>query len=148
MNRHEDHDLDRVTCSAALTAFIAEARDLRMAAMADPESRQRRLMLREWQVARLARTHADLLGSERYGQAATFFLTDLYSAKDCGERDAELERILPLMTSMLPVSGLRTLLLAIELMSWGTLLTSTRSTSAATINTAVSFSSIPAAMRE
>ncbi|HEX9194993.1 MAG TPA: hypothetical protein VF854_03155 [Azonexus sp.] len=114
MKLHEDHDLDRVTCSAALTAFIAEARDLRMAAMADPVSRQRRLVLREWQVARLARTHADLLGSERYGQAATFFLTDLYSAKDCGERDAELERILPLMTSMLPVSGLRTLLLAIE----------------------------------
>jgi hypothetical protein len=114
MNRHENSDLDRATCSAALTAFIAEARDLRMAAMADPSSRRRRLVLREWQVARLARTHADLLASERYGQAATFFLSDLYSAKDCGERDAELERILPLMTSMLPVSGLRALLLAIE----------------------------------
>jgi hypothetical protein len=114
MNRHEHSDLDRATCSAALTAFIAEARDLRMAAMADPSRRRRRLVLREWQVARLARTHADLLGSERYGEAATFFLSDLYSAKDCGERDAELERILPLMTSMLPVSGLRALLLAIE----------------------------------
>ena len=114
MNSCEHPDLDRATCSAALTAFIAEARDLRMAAMADPSSRRRRLVLREWQVARLARTHADLLGSERYGEAATFFLSDLYSAKDCGERDAELERILPLMTSMLPVSGLRALLLAIE----------------------------------
>ena len=114
MNSCEQPDLDRATCSAALAAFIAEARDLRRAATADPVRGRRRLVLREWQVARLARTHADLLGSERYGAAATFFLSDLYSPKDCGERDAELERILPLMTSMLPVSGLRALLLAIE----------------------------------
>ncbi|MGV0949781.1 MAG: FFLEELY motif protein [Azonexus sp.] len=114
MTNHELPDLDRATCSAALAAFIAEARDLRLAAMADPVLARRRTSLREWQVARLARTHADLLASELYGQAATFFLSDLYSAKDCGERDAELERILPLITSMLPVSGLRALLLAIE----------------------------------
>ena len=114
MDSHPHPDLDRATCSAALAAFIAEARGLRMTAVADPVRSRRRLVLREWQVARLAQTHADLLGSERYGQAATFFLTDLYSAKDCGERDAELERILPLMTGMLPVTGLRALLLAIE----------------------------------
>jgi len=114
MNSCEHPDLDRATCSAALAAFIAEARDLRKAATADPVRGRRRLVLRAWQVARLARTHADLLGSERYGEAATFFLADIYNPKDCGERDAELERILPLMTSMLPVSGLRALLLAIE----------------------------------
>ena len=66
------------------------------------------------QAARLAQTHADLLGSPRYARAATFFLSDLYGEKDFSERDAEVERILPLMTSMLPVSGLRTLLLAVE----------------------------------
>lgn len=114
MTSQETSDLDRATCSAALAAFIAEVADLRRKAVADPLLGRRRLVLREWQVARLARTHADLLGSQRYGEAATFFLSDLYGPKDCGERDAELERILPIMTGMLPVSGLRTLLLAIE----------------------------------
>lgn len=107
-------DLDRATCSAALAAFIAEARDLRLAAAADPVIERRRASLRAWQAARLARTHADLLASERFGEAAAFFLSDLYGPKDFGERDAELERILPLMTTLLPVSGLAALLLAIE----------------------------------
>ena len=107
-------DLDRATCSAALAAFIAEARDLRLAAAADPVVERRRANLRAWQAARLGRTHADLLASERFGEAAAFFLSDLYGPKDFGERDVELERILPLMTTILPVSGLSTLLLAIE----------------------------------
>lgn len=114
MTSHEHSELDRAACSAALAAFITEASDLRRAAAADPALGQRRAALREWQAARLARTHADLLASQRYGAAAAFFLSDLYGPKDFGERDAELERILPLMTTMLPVSGLRTLLLAIE----------------------------------
>lgn len=95
-------------------AFLAEARDLRLEAAGDPVHGQRRQALREWQATRLARTHADLLASPRYGTAAAFFLSDLYGPKDFSERDAEVERILPLMTSMLPVSGLRTLLLAVE----------------------------------
>mgnify|MGYP006335174289 FL=1 len=114
MTNSEHPELDRAACSAALVAFLAEARDLRLAAAADPVHGQRRQRLREWQAARLAQTHGDLLASPRYAQAATFFLSDLYGEKDFSERDAEVERILPLMTSMLPVSGLRTLLLAVE----------------------------------
>jgi hypothetical protein len=114
MSSNVHSDLDRATCSAALAAFIAEARDLRLAAAADPVIERRRASLRAWQAARLARTHADLLASERFGEAAAFFLSDLYGPKDFGERDAELERILPLMTTLLPVSGLNTMLLAIE----------------------------------
>jgi hypothetical protein len=114
MSSNVHSDLDRATCSAALAAFIAEARDLRLAAAADPVIERRRASLRAWQAARLARTHADLLASERFGEAAAFFLSDLYGPKDFGERDAELERILPLMTTLLPVSGLAALLLAIE----------------------------------
>lgn len=114
MSDSEHSDLDRAACSAALAAFLAEARDLRRAAAAEAVHGRRRQRLREWQAARLARTHADLLASPRYGTAATFFLSDLYGPKDFSERDAEVERILPLMTTMLPVSGLRTLLLAVE----------------------------------
>ncbi len=114
MSDSEHSDLDRAACSAALVRFLGEARDLRLAAAADPVHGRRRDRLRQWQSARLARTHADLLASPLYGVAASFFLDELYGPKDFSERDAEVERILPLMTSMLPVSGLRTLLLAVE----------------------------------
>ena len=114
MSDSEHSDLDRAACSAALVRFLGEARDLRLAAADDAVHGQRRDRLREWQAARLARTHADLLASPLYGVAASFFLDELYGPKDFSERDAEVERILPLMTSMLPVSGLRTLLLAVE----------------------------------
>ena len=114
MNEHDRQTSERAECCAALVAFLAEARDLRLAAAGDAVFGRRRLKLREWQAARLARTHAGLLASPRYGQAAEFFLSDLYGPKEFSERDAEVERILPIMTSMLPVSGLRTLLLAVE----------------------------------
>ena len=94
MTDSEHPELDRAACSAALVAFLAEARDLRLAAAADPVHGQRRQRLREWQAARLAQTHGDLLASPRYAQAATFFLSDLYGEKDFSERDAEVERIL------------------------------------------------------
>jgi hypothetical protein len=114
MSEHDRQTGERAECCAALVAFLTEARDLRLAAAGDSVFGRRRLKLREWQAARLARTHAELLASPRYGQAAEFFLSDLYGPKDFSERDAEVERILPIMTSMLPVSGLRTLLLAVE----------------------------------
>ena len=107
-------DLDRATWWAALAPSTTEARALRRAAAVERVSERRRANLRTWQAARLTRTYADLLASERFGEAAEFFLSDLYGPKDFGERDTELERILPLMTSILPVSGLSTLLLAIE----------------------------------
>ncbi len=114
MSEKEHHDVDRTVCVADLKRFLAEARDLRLAAAADPVRGQRRDRLRAWQAARLAKTHADLLASPQFSIAATFFLSDLYGPKDFSERDAEMEKVLPIMTTMLPVSGLRTLLLAVE----------------------------------
>lgn len=114
MTDRDTHSGEREACCAALVSFLGEASQLRRAASADLVTGGRRHKLREWQAARLARTHADLLASPRYGTAAAFFLSDLYGPKDFSERDAEVERILPLMTAMLPVSGLRTLLLAVE----------------------------------
>ena len=114
MSEKEHHDVDRTACVADLKRFLAEARDLRLAAAADPVRGQRRDRLRAWQAARLAKTHADLLASPQFNIAATFFLSDLYGPKDFSERDTEMEKVLPIMTTMLPVSGLRTLLLAVE----------------------------------
>lgn len=114
MENFDHHESDRATCVTDLTHFLREAREYRAAAAADPTLAQRRDRLRSWQAARLAETHADLLSSSRHGVAAAFFLSELYGPKDLSQRDAEVEKILPLMTTMLPVSGLRTLLLAVE----------------------------------
>lgn len=114
MSHHDHDDADRAACAAELARFLNEACSLRRAAAADPVVAARRRCLRAFQAARLARTHTDLLADAQSQQAARFFLSDLYGPKDLSERDTEVERILPLMTSMLPVTGLRTLLLAVE----------------------------------
>lgn len=114
MSQHDHDDPDRAACAAELVRFLNEARQWRRAAADDPVIGARRQRLRAFQSARLATTHADLLAKADSRQAAEFFLSDLYGPKDLSDRDAEVERILPMMTSMLPVSGLRTLLLAVE----------------------------------
>jgi hypothetical protein len=103
-----DLQLDKDAEADRLRAQLARAKGLRGAAAADPQRAADRLHLREWQAARLARTHADLLASERYGQGASFFLSDLYGPKDFSERDDEIERILPMMIAVLPAAGVRT----------------------------------------
>lgn len=99
----------------ALRHYLKTAKDLRLRANGQAEAARDRLSLREWQAGRLARSHADLLASQRFGQAAEFFLSDLYGPKDFSSRDEEVERILPLLITMLPESALRTVALAVEL---------------------------------
>lgn len=115
MSETTDTVSERQACTHALTHWLTEARHQRQRAAAEPRRAARRQALRAFQAARLARTHADLLDSPRYGRAAAFFLTDLYSPKDLGPRDAEIERVLPLITSTLPTAGLHALLQAAEL---------------------------------
>ncbi len=98
----------------ALRGHLRTAKTLRLEANSDAVTAQHRLLLREWQAARLARTHADLLASPRFGRAAKFFLSDLYGPKDFSGRDEEVERILPTLIGMLPVSALRAIGLAVE----------------------------------
>ena len=71
--------------------------------------------VKAWQAKRLASSHADLLGSERYGDAARFFLNDLYGPQDLSGRDKDLERLLPMMIKLLPEKALLTIVKAIEL---------------------------------
>lgn len=107
-------DDDKPSCASALRHHLLSAKRLRRQANDDPQAARKRLRLREWQARRLARTYADLLASERFGLAARFFLTDLYGPKDFSSRDEEVERILPLLQSLLPASALRTIALAVE----------------------------------
>lgn len=105
---------DKGACASALRRHLQTAKSLRQQAKQAPQSARKRQLLRQWQADRLARSYADLLASERFGLAARFFLSDLYGPKDFSSRDEEVERILPLLQSLLPVSALRTIALAVE----------------------------------
>jgi hypothetical protein len=68
-----------------------------------------------YQRDRLARTHADLLQSDRYRLAARFFFDELYGVKDFSSRDAELAKMIPTMARLLPASALGAIADAVEL---------------------------------
>jgi hypothetical protein len=101
--------------AARLAEQLTRAAALRSSAQADAKAAAARRSLRVWQAQRLARTHADLAASARFGEAANFFLTDVYGANDPSNRDAEVQRVVPVMTKLLPAAGLETVADAIEL---------------------------------
>jgi hypothetical protein len=98
-----------------IVAELDRASGLRSSARSDPRAAAARQSLRAWQAQRLARTHASLLADPRFAEAATFFLTDVYGPDDPHTRDAEVWRVLPVMTRLLPAAGLETVADAIEL---------------------------------
>ena len=105
--------LDKENLLALLHANLAKVRSLRPASVASEEPL--RMRLRAWQSARFTRTYPDLMSSQRYRPAAEFFLSDLYGPKDFSRRDEELERVLPLVTKLLPAAAIHTLALGMEL---------------------------------
>lgn len=98
-----------------LAAVASEAASLRSRNEWSGQQASKLDALKAWQSARLARTHADLLGHTRYRPAALFFLEDLYEPKDARWRDAELARIIPTLGKYLPEAALSTLVDAVEL---------------------------------
>ena len=98
-----------------LLQSIETASSLRANARGDEGLFARRRLLRAWQSRRLQHTHADLLADKRFGAAARFFVTDLYSDEDAGARDAEVAKVVPNLGKMLPPSGVETVADAIEL---------------------------------
>ncbi|MBC8023261.1 MAG: hypothetical protein H7Y14_09095 [Burkholderiales bacterium] len=71
--------------------------------------------LKRWQAQRLTRTYADYASQPRYRAATSFFIDDLYGAKDFSSRDQAMLRIVPVMTRVLPDSAVETAALSIEL---------------------------------
>jgi hypothetical protein len=101
--------------AAALAQHAAAARQIRLQNGRDIGLLQRVNQVKQWQAKRLATTHADLLSSARHGQAAQFFLSDLYGTKDVSRRDAELVRVIPVMQRFLPEPALAVLARAAQL---------------------------------
>lgn len=71
--------------------------------------------LADWQARRLAMTYADLARDPRYRDAIAFFQAELYGGKDFSRRDADLGRIVPAMSRLLPEGVIRTVARATEL---------------------------------
>jgi hypothetical protein len=74
-----------------------------------------RAALKQYQSARLERTHADLLAAPDTRDAALFFLNELYGANDASARDVDLERIIPTLKRVLPLHPLQTIAQAVML---------------------------------
>ncbi len=98
-----------------LLAELDRSEALRARTTEDAAFSEKRSRLRSWQAERLARTHRDLLESRRFRAAAKFFLTDLYGPTDISRHIEEVRRIVPVMTRVLPDSGLATVAHAVEL---------------------------------
>jgi hypothetical protein len=99
--------------AAELRQHLARLQTLRGSARV-PAVEARVAQVRGWQAERLARTYADLSADARYAPATRFFLEDLYGTRDYSERDADLQRVLPVMTRVLPQSAIETAALAVE----------------------------------
>lgn len=94
-----------------LRAVAAE----RLAAKKEPALLAARTALKKFQAARLAATHADLLETPDTGDAALFFLQELYGSQDLSQRDIDLGRIIPTLQKMLTYEALNTITEAIVL---------------------------------
>ena len=105
----------KAAAASRLSGFLQRVVVMRSDALANPARAQVVLSLKAWQAARLARTYPDLLASQRYRDAALFFLEELYGARDYSQRDGEVARILPKLTAMLPAAALSTIADAVEL---------------------------------
>lgn len=98
-----------------LVAELDRAARTRAQGRGEPRLEERRRAFRLWQADRLGRTHADLLASARFREAALFFLTDLYGPEDLSRHAEDVRRILPLMAKTLPDPALETVADAMEL---------------------------------
>lgn len=87
----------------------------RRAAKDNPAAHAARVALRSFQAKRMAQTHADWLAASQSSAAAIFFLNDLYGPDDLTQRDANLERVIPTMERLLPVSALEAIVDAVAL---------------------------------
>ncbi len=98
-----------------LERLLRRCRDGRLALVGNDELQRRFGQLARWQSARLAWTHRDFLDSERYNQAARFFLADLYGDRDYSARDEGLARVSGIMIRVMPTPALESIADGLEM---------------------------------
>jgi len=100
-----------------IVSLLRRVCDLRHARETEPGLGARVQAVKQFQHARFARDYAALLVDPRYGEAANFFLDELYGPADFAARDAEFERVVPWMARVLPDEVMHTIADLIELHS-------------------------------
>jgi len=103
--------------AAMIGARLAGVRELRRAREADQSLGARLQAVKRFQHARFARDYAPLQADPRHRDAVIFFLDELYGPTDFAARDAEFERVAPLMARLVPDEVMRTVVDLIELHS-------------------------------
>lgn len=83
----------------------------------DPELAARVQAIKRWQHGRFETTYADALASPRWGEAARFFLEDLYGPTDFTRRDQQFARIVPGLVRLFPHEIVQTVVALAELHS-------------------------------
>jgi hypothetical protein len=91
------------SAQVGLTRELARVMRLHAERSANPRLAESLDRLATWQAKRLRRTYADLETHPRYAAAIDFFESDLYGREHFAARDADVAKVAPLMTMMLPV---------------------------------------------
>lgn len=85
-----------------IRAAVGQVEQLRQAGADAPNLKSAVLAVKRFQSRRFAGTYSDLLSGGNHQAAARFFLDELYSDKDYGERDAQFSRIAGAMQKFFP----------------------------------------------
>jgi hypothetical protein len=98
---------------------LAVVKGLREQHALNPELRALVLAVKRVQCERFRRSYADVLSNPDWGDAARFFLYELYSDQDFSERDHQFGRIAPTVERLFPsaVSGVATALVHLHAIS-------------------------------
>jgi hypothetical protein len=94
--------------SHVIRSAVARVGELREAQAARKGLRDAVLDVKALQARRFAGTYKDILVGGPYSAAATFFLTELYSARDFAERDAQFARIAGAIERFFPSAVVQT----------------------------------------
>ena len=103
------------SAAAALVRELQRVHALHAARASNPILAGALERLGDWQARRLAATYADLARDARYADALAFFPSDLSASQDFSKREADLARIVPVMTRLLPDGVIMTVARAMEL---------------------------------
>lgn len=92
----------RMNTAQIIRKAVAEVERLREESRSAPEIGIAVARLKRFQARRFAGTYSDLMESSAYGAAARFFLEELYSDRDFGERDSQFARIAGAVERLFP----------------------------------------------
>lgn len=95
--------------AAQLLTHLIEARPGKRVIVEPGELSPEIKLLREWQSARLAKTHRDLLEHPRFQAATEFFLSDIYAPRDFSQRNQDIEKAYDAMRKAVPERVIHTL---------------------------------------